>query len=69
MKTSVKILILTAAILLGAFNAPSQTAQYRLGLGYASSLYSNKEQFEFSIDGERVVLNAANPVVYFNKRK
>lgn len=67
-KTSVKALILTALIFSGAFEALSQTSQYRLGITYASSLYSNKEQFEFSIGGERVVLNAANPQVYFNKR-
>jgi hypothetical protein len=68
MKTSVKILILTAAMLFGAFDVLSQTAQNRLGLSYASSLYSNKEQFEFSIGSEKVVLNSANPIVYFNKR-
>jgi hypothetical protein len=68
MKTSVRILILTAAILFGVFEALSQTAQFRLGVSYASSLYSNKEQFEFSIGSERVVLNTANPVVYFTKK-
>ncbi|MDM7924134.1 MAG: hypothetical protein QUS14_17745, partial [Pyrinomonadaceae bacterium] len=42
-------------------------AQYRLGLSFASSIVSNKEQFEFSIGNERVILNSANPVVYFRK--
>jgi TolB protein len=68
MKKIVKILILTAAILFGASDALSQTTQYRLGISHASSLYSNKEQFEFSIGGESVVLNTANPVIYFNKK-
>lgn len=68
MKTSVKILILTVTILFGAFDALSQTAQFRLGIRHGSSLYSNKEQFEFSIGGERIVLNFANPSVYFSKR-
>lgn len=64
----VKLLIVTAIFLFGASDAFSQTAQYRLGVSYASSLYSNKEQFEFALGGERVVLNTANPVVYFTKR-
>ncbi|MCO6510236.1 MAG: PD40 domain-containing protein [Aridibacter famidurans] len=46
----------------------SQTSEFRLGITYASSLRSNKEQFEFSIGRERVVLNSSNPKVYFNAR-
>ena len=68
MKTSVKILILTITILFGVFDALAQTTQYSLGISHGSSLYSNKEQFEFSIGGERIVLNTANPSVYFSKR-
>ena len=57
-------------ILFTCFNAFSQqTATYRLGIAYANSLHSNKEQFEFVLDsGQKVVLNSTNPVVYFNRQ-
>ncbi|NJM52134.1 MAG: hypothetical protein HC846_01320, partial [Blastocatellia bacterium] len=63
-----KILFLSAFCLLAAVESFSQAAQYRLGIAYGSNLYSNKERFEFSVDGERVILNSANPTVYFNKK-
>lgn len=52
-----------------AANVFSQAAQYRLGVAHGSSLYSNKEQFEFALpDGQKIVLNSTNPVVYFNTK-
>jgi len=39
-----------------------------LSIGYASSLYSNKEKFEFAVGGERVTLDSAHPLIHFNKR-
>lgn len=46
-----------------------QQAQYKIGVAYASSLFSNMERFEFTLNGgEKIVLNAANPVVYFNQK-
>ena len=68
MKKTAKIVLLLVICLSATFEAFSQTAQFRLGIAYASSLYSNKEQFEFSLGGERVVMNSANPVVYFSKK-
>ena len=44
------------------------SSQFRLAVAHGNSLYSNKEQFEFSIGTERIVLNSSNPRVYFNKR-
>lgn len=61
--------LVSAFILFNAFVVcAQQTAQFRLGIGHASNLHSNKEQFEFSIAGERIVLNSANPQIYFNKK-
>lgn len=68
MKTTVKILILTIIVLFGAFDALSQAAQFRLGVRHGSYLHSNKEQFEFTLGGEKIVINTANPSVYFTKR-
>ena len=70
MKNSLKILFfLSALVCLSSLESYSQsTAQYRLGVAYSSSLYSNKEGFEFSTGNEKVILNSANPVVYFNKK-
>lgn len=71
-----KIAVLFSAFII--FNASDiyaqQTARYRLGITYASSLYSNKESFEFTIDSgpfpigqtEAVILNSANPKIYFS---
>ncbi|MEZ5428341.1 MAG: hypothetical protein R2747_18880 [Pyrinomonadaceae bacterium] len=52
--------------------------QYKLGITYANSLRSNKEQFEFTIDGikqsgsntspQKVVLSGTTPEVYFTKK-
>lgn len=57
------------ALLLIATGSSIGIAQtgHRLGISHASSLYSNKEKFEFSIGSERIVLSSANPVVYFSK--
>lgn len=46
----------------------SQTvSRNRIGLAYASSLRSNKESFEFSLNGnDKVVLDFEHPVVYFS---
>lgn len=61
--------LVSAFVFFNAFDIYAQpTNQFRLGIGYASSLYSNKEQFEFSIGSEKVVLNSANPQVYFNRK-
>lgn len=44
-------------------------AEYKVGVKYGSSLYSNMEKFEFKLNGgEKIELNAANPVVYFSQR-
>lgn len=48
-------------------DAASQEQKVKLGISYASSLYSNKEQFEFSNGEETIVLNSQHPVVYFSK--
>lgn len=70
MKFSLKtLLLILAMVYVGSLNSYSQTtAQYKLGIAYASSLYSNKEKFEFSIGGEKVTLDFAHPAVIFNKR-
>ncbi len=49
--------------------AQSQAGQFRLGIAYGSSLFSNTEQFEFTIgNGQRIVLNHDNPTAYFTAR-
>ena len=49
--------------------ASTPSAQYKVGVSYASSLYSNKEKFEFRLNGgEKIELNSSNPVVYFSQR-
>ena len=70
MKNSLKIFFfLSALVFVSALQSYSQTAaQFKLGVGHGSSLYSNKEQFEFSLGGEKVILNSTNPVVYFTRR-
>lgn len=59
------------SLLLAAFGAVTAAAQstssHRLGIAYSSSLFSNKERFEFSIGTETVILSSANPTVYFRK--
>ncbi len=48
---------------------PTQSAQYKVGVSYASSLFSNKEKFEFRLNGgEKIEINSTNPVVYFPQR-
>lgn len=70
MTKSLSISVLAAAfIFFNAFAVCAQrAAQYRLSVGFASSLVSNKEQFEFTLGGEKIVLNSNNPRVYFNKK-
>lgn len=47
----------------------SATTEYKVGVAYASSLYSNMEKFEFVLNGgEKIELNAANPRVYFSQK-
>lgn len=66
-KKSAFILIFILFTCSNAFS--QQTATYRLGIAYANSLYSNKVQFEFTLNsGQRVVLSSTNPVVYFNRQ-
>ena len=48
-------------------NASAQEQKVKLGVSYASSMYSNKEQFEFSNGEETIVLNSQHPIVYFSK--
>lgn len=63
---TVTFLIVFIALAITTF---SQTTQYRLGVTYGSSLYSNKELFEFTLgDGQKVVLNSTNPIVYFTAK-
>lgn len=49
--------------------APTSSAQYKVGVSYSSSLFSNKEKFEFRLNGgEKIELNSTNPIVYFSQR-
>ncbi|MBP6004053.1 MAG: PD40 domain-containing protein [Pyrinomonadaceae bacterium] len=49
--------------------AQSQTGQFRLGIAYGSSLFSNKERFEFTIGGgQKIVLTHDNPTAYFTPK-
>ena len=44
------------------------TGQFRLGIAWSNSLFSNKERFEFTIGGDqKIVLTQANPTVYFTQ--
>lgn len=62
-------LLFSAFFLFNAADVYAQTAQYRLGISYGSSLFSNKEQFEFSMGGgQKVILNSQNPTAYFTPR-
>ncbi len=67
LKTAILIcFVLTSA---SSIFAQTQTGQYRLGVRYGSSLYSNKEKFEFTIGGgQKVVLDHNNPTVYFTPK-
>ncbi|MGB3005231.1 MAG: hypothetical protein WBC06_01895 [Chitinophagaceae bacterium] len=50
-------------------NCGSPSAQYKVGIAYGSSLYSNKEKFEFRLNGgEKIELNSNNPIVYFSQK-
>ncbi len=43
--------------------------EYKVGVTYGSSLYSNMEKFEFTLNGgEKIELSTANPVVYFSQK-
>lgn len=84
MKTIKYILAVSIVSLICADLARSQSPgnenanQFRLGIAYSSSLRSNKEQFEFTIDGpkrnsattspQKVILSSTAPVVYFTRR-
>lgn len=51
-------------ILFFCFNAFSQATQYRLGI--SSDIYSNKEQFEFSLgNGQKLLMKSTNKFDYF----
>ena len=67
LKTAILIcVLLTSATLI---LAQSQTGQYRLGIAYGSSIFSNKEKFEFTIGGgHKIVLDHDNPTVYFTPK-
>jgi Tol biopolymer transport system component len=70
MYKQIKITLFTGFFILTSCKIFSQdTTQYKVGIAYASSLYSNKEKFEFALNGgEKLELNSANPVVYFSQR-
>jgi Tol biopolymer transport system component len=45
------------------------STEYKIGVAYGSSLFSNMEKYEFVLNGgEKIELNAANPVVYFTQK-
>ncbi|MBP6431126.1 MAG: PD40 domain-containing protein [Ferruginibacter sp.] len=47
----------------------SITTEYKVGVTYGSSLYSNMEKFEFALNnGEKIELSAVNPIVYFSQK-
>lgn len=47
----------------------SATSEFKIGVAYGSSLFSNMEKFEFVLNGgEKITLSAANPVVYFSRK-
>jgi Tol biopolymer transport system component len=71
MKNFLKPTILIFFVLASAnlIFAQSTANQYRLGIAYGSSLFSNKEQFEFTIGGgQKIVLNHDNPTAYFTPK-
>ncbi|MBX7055185.1 MAG: hypothetical protein K1X36_09535 [Pyrinomonadaceae bacterium] len=62
-----KFLMLSILVLVTASAGAAQT-QYRLGVAYNSSMYSNKERFEFTIgNNEKVVLDGKASVAYFTR--
>ena len=61
-------LALVVTFLATSIAFPQTAAQYKLSLGSANSLMSNKEQFEFTLDGsQRIIFDSANMVVSFSK--
>ncbi|MBL7725119.1 MAG: PD40 domain-containing protein [Chitinophagaceae bacterium] len=48
--------------------AANSSGEYRIGVGWSSSLFSNIEKFEFSNGSEKIELNATNRVVYFTQK-
>ncbi len=65
MNRSASILLLLLVINGAVFS--QAVKRNRIGLGYASSLRSNKESFEFSLNGtDKVVLDFDHPLVYFS---
>ncbi len=61
--------LVSAFIFFNALEIYAQpTAWFRLGVSHGNSLYSNKEQFEFMVGGEKIVINSANPAAYFSQR-
>lgn len=75
MKRVLCTLLLTGAL----YNSNAQTgnqkkqpvpaAEYRLGIAYGSSIFSNMEKFEFVLNsGEKIELNAATPTAYFTQK-
>lgn len=45
------------------------TTLYKVGVAYASSMFSNMETFEFVLNGgEKISLTAATPIVYFSQQ-
>ena len=63
-------LVLTFAVVFVLLNAgelfAQQGGQYRLGISYGSSIFSNKERFEFMIGGGRkIALTKDSPTAYF----
>ncbi|HVE55324.1 MAG TPA: hypothetical protein VNB22_00745 [Pyrinomonadaceae bacterium] len=66
---NVSVLILTFIFFNALDISAQETGQFRLGIAYGSSLFSNKEQFEFTIGGgQKIVLNHDNPTVYFTPK-
>lgn len=50
-------------------SATSETNEYKIGVAYSSSLFSNMEKYEFVLNGgEKIELNSAHPVVYFSQK-
>ena len=61
-------LVLGVIFLASSIAFPQMAAQYKLSIKSGNSLMSNKEQFEFTLDGtQKVILNSTDPTVYFNK--
>ena len=74
MKKSLSTLFLICSLYCNAQNSNptdpgSGATEYRIGISYGSSLFSNMEKFEFSLnEGEKIELNAANPTAYFSQK-